>query len=65
MDLAFVVDSSGSICNDEPVETCANWNALRGFIHAIIDDMIIGPNDVRVALIEFESSAWIKWNLTT
>lgn len=65
MDLTFVVDSSGSICRDKRVETCDNWDALRQFIHNIVKDMTIGPNDVRVAMIEFESSAWIKWNLTT
>src|SRR6218665_1200047 len=65
MDLTFVIDSSGSICGDVPdITTCDNWDALRNFTHAIVDDMIIGPNNFMVAMIEFESSAWIRWNLT-
>ncbi len=63
--MTFVVDSSGSICDNKPVNTCASWEAALEFIHNIVDEMIIGSNDVRVAMIVFESSAWIKWNLTT
>lgn len=64
MDLAFVVDSSGSICNDEG-GPCANWDSLLTFIKELVQSMIIGENDVRCAMIEFDSYAWIRWNLTT
>jgi len=65
MDLTFVVDSSGSICNNQPVTTCDNWKSLLDFMHGLVSGMVIGENDVRVALVEFAHSIHTKWDLTT
>ena len=59
MDLAFVVDSSGSICGNKNVKTCENWEALKTFVGTIVDDMILGDKDFRVAMIDYSSEARI------
>jgi len=61
MDLNFVVDSSDSICDDVTnIATCTNWETLRRFVRRIVNDMLTGENDVRVAVVELKSSVWIK-----
>ena len=63
MDLTFVVDSSGSICDDKS-ENRVTTGRLFSLSYMILSkDMIIGVNDVRVALILFDTDAYIKWNL--
>ena len=70
MDLAFVVDGSGSICDADPNfnyavdTTCDNWSFIVQFIHRIVSELTIGPMDTRVALVTFSSRAALQWNLT-
>ena len=52
MDLAFVIDNSGSIRNTEPPGG-NNWQLILNFVKSIIDELIIAPNATRVAVIDF------------
>jgi len=71
MDLAFVVDGSGSICDSDPNfnfsrdSTCQNWNFILQFIGRVCDTLTIGPNATRVAMVMFSSSARLVWGLGT
>jgi hypothetical protein len=56
-DVVFVVDSSGSICNNEAVTTCANWQAMLNFIEMIVSRLTIGPNNIRVGFVRYANKA--------
>jgi len=69
IDLAFLVDESGSICDTDTGPrlsdgSCNNWDNLRRFIVAIIDEptLLIGPNDARVSLVTFANEGLVKFN---
>lgn len=63
MDLTFVVDSSGSIRNDKTnITTCPSWNSLRDFMSTIVEDMVVGEENVQIAVIVFESSVRLQWD---
>lgn len=71
VDLVFVVDSSGSICDNDPsavppppsTTTCNNWNFIRQFMVQIVDELAIGPDDAHIAVVRFSSSATVIFNL--
>jgi len=60
VDLCFVVDSSGSINYKDP----RNWNITLDFIIEVVQDFTIGPTGVQVALVQFSTTAQVRWNLT-
>ena len=53
LDLNFVVDSSGSI----EYAGVGNWQKAKDFIANIIRQLIIGPNNVQVAMVLFSTTA--------
>ncbi len=62
LDLIFVVDDSGSICDNDPsrrrdmngnVFDCNNWSFVKSFIRRIVSSLTVGQNDTRVALVRF------------
>ena len=59
-DLAYVVDSSGSINFKGP----NNWNTTLQFIANVTSQFNIGPNDVQVAFVLFSYDATVEWGLT-
>ncbi len=65
MDLVFVVDGSGSICtnSNRTRNTCVNWELIRTFLRDLVFQLVIGPDDVRVALVLFADQGVIVWNL--
>ena len=70
MDLAFVIDMSGSICDNDPTFnydtdiTCNNWRSIVQFVYQTVANLTIGPLETNVALITFETTAVLRWNLT-
>ncbi len=62
IDLIFVVDGSGSICDSAAKDTtglrgCANWNLVANFIAEFIRQLQISSAGNRVALVTFSSQA--------
>lgn len=60
IDLAFIVDASTSICGET---VCKNWEFNLEFIRNVISDMIIGPDDTRVAITTFADNAVLTFYL--
>ena len=71
LDLVFVVDGSGSICDNDPNFqygtdiTCDNWNFILKFMEDFVNDMDVGLSATRVGLVTFASTATLGWNLKT
>lgn len=69
LDLVFVVDGSGSICDVDPKFeygrdiTCDNWNFILTFMVDFVNDMDIGLTATRVGLVTFASTAVVQWDL--
>ena len=61
MDLAFAVDSSGSVNDANQM----NWNNSLALIVAITRRFIIGVNQTRVGLVRFTDTANVIFNLST
>lgn len=51
-DIAFVIDNSGSI-RDNDVVGGNNWQLIIDFVRSIIDAFTIGPRATRVAVVDF------------
>ena|SRR6218665_3023317 len=70
LDLCFVVDASGSICDSDEGfnyrenETCNNWKYNVDFIRSIADSFDIGLEATRIGLVIFSSQSYVAWNLT-
>lgn len=70
LDLVFVVDGSGSICDNDPDfvygkdVTCNNWKFILQFMVDFVRDMEIGFSATRVGLVTFATQAELEWNLT-
>ena len=67
MDLVFIVDASGSICDvtDKNVKPtgCPNWRFVIQFMKSVVDGMKVGPDDVNVGLVIFATNAAVAWRL--
>lgn len=59
LDLAFLVDSSGSIKYLSP----DNWEIILNFVNNIIDRLSIGPSATQVALVNFATEAFVSIEL--
>jgi len=55
-DIAFVIDNSGSIRDNDPIGG-NNWQLILDFVKSIIDAFTIGPQATRVAVVDF--GQWI------
>lgn len=65
-DIAFLVDSSGSIRDKNPSDgSYDNWQLLLDFIANIVDHLYIGTefSDTRVGLIRFSDTAELEFTL--
>ena len=58
-DIAFVVDSSGSINNRDP----GNWDLIKSFLKSIVDRLHVGEEDTRVSLVRFSNRGKLEFNL--
>jgi hypothetical protein len=66
------VDGSGSICDRDvnvtydatgEVVTCSYWSLLLRFMQNFVQDLDVGVNGTRVALVTFGTMASIEFNL--
>lgn len=67
MDLAFVIDGSGSICDDQPsnpYQPCDNWEFLLNFVNQVTETFKIGPDDTQVTVATFANTVSIPWDFT-
>ena len=75
MDVCFVVDSSGSICDNDPTATkspvfpnpitwCNNWQLIVNFMEQFAERLTIGPSHVVMGMVQFANQASLKWDLT-
>ena len=51
-DIAFVIDNSGSI-RDNDVVGGNNWQLILDFVKSIIDVLTVGPQYTRIAVVDF------------
>ena len=58
VDLIFVLDSSGSV-------GASNFANVRNFVADLVNQLEIGPDNTRVGLINFASSAGVQFSLNT
>ena len=63
VDLIFVLDRSGSICNDESVPGCDNWDMMIYSVEYLIENFRIGPYDTRVGVVAYGSRAHLQIGL--
>lgn len=69
MDLVFVLDGSGSICDSDPNfdygkdVTCDNWEFILRFVADFVADMDIGPSSTRIGLVTFATDASVAWDI--
>lgn len=64
-DVVFLLDSSSTICTQLSGSTCANWNNVLSLVSRIVDKMNIGPNQVQVGLLTFDSTVNSVFKLNT
>ncbi|KAK2161027.1 hypothetical protein LSH36_122g02004 [Paralvinella palmiformis] len=69
IDLAFIVDGSGSICDNDPTRqiidnqvTCNNWRSVVNFISGAVDRLNIGAQDAQIALVTFADKGSVYFN---
>ena len=62
-DFLFIVDGSGSICQDRYVDTCRNWEILKQFIYDTVKHFNIAKDGSRVALVTFGNEAQVEFYL--
>jgi len=60
VDLAYVVDSSGSI----NYKDARNWDITKEFLVNLTREFTIGSSDVQVAFVLFSDVATVEWSLT-
>ena len=63
-DVVFVVDMSGSICNNERVDTCDNWREVKNFVSDMVERM--SPeliNYARFGLVTFGNEGETEFGL--
>jgi len=58
-DIVFVVDSSGSINEQDQ----GNWDRVKNFAKSIVGKLDVGEDRVRVGMVEFGNEAWIQFHL--
>ena len=61
-DLVFVVDNSQSIIQYQE-QGINNWQRVKEFMKSVVSDFVIGPDNVRVAVITFSNSATVSHNI--
>ena len=62
-DLIFVADRSGSICDNEPVRGCDNWDIMLNFMANLIEDLEIGPDATRIGMVVYGNRAYVTVGL--
>ena len=55
IDLVLLVDRSGSIGKDRPHGSAANWLQVKSFLVNLVENLDVGTNATRVALVAFSN----------
>lgn len=64
MDLAFLIDSSGSIKKSNPEdESYDNWSLLKAFVKKVINSMNVGEDTNHIGLATYSDEAKVIFNL--
>jgi hypothetical protein len=71
IDLVFIVDGSGSICDNDPSlrilpddsVTCENWEQVQGFITGVARRLQVGPDGAQMALVTYANAGRVYFNL--
>ena len=66
LDLVFIVDGSGSICENDLSYAngkCDNWISIINFMVGIVDVLGVDSGKTRVALVLFSTEAELRWLL--
>ena len=66
IDLAFLIDSSGSICENDPTFSngrCNNWVLMIDFVYNLVNGLSIGSNRAKVAAVLFSTDAETMFTL--
>ena len=66
LDLVFIVDGSGSICENDPSfrsGSCDNWRFVITFMVNIVETLGIDQGRTRVGLVLFSTDAVVRWTL--
>ena len=56
MDLAFILDSSGSVGS-------YNFQQVKNFVKDVVDFFNIGTSGTHVAVVTYSTSTWLEFNL--
>ena len=69
-DVAFVIDASGSICDDDSTfyenngqSTCQTWELVKEFMRRITDVLPIDYDRTKVGIVQFGNEAEVIWYL--
>ena len=66
VDLVLLVDSSGSIRDDNPADgSYDNWNLMLMFLATLVEALEVGPDHARIGLVRFSDTAESMWYLNT
>lgn len=66
IDLAILVDGSGSICgNCGGCDTCNNYELVKDFVYGIVHELEVGPTAARIAVVLYSNSAKTLFNFNT
>ena len=60
-DIAFVVDSSGSINEHDR----GNWERVKNFAKSVVGKLDVGRDRVRVAMVEFGNEGFVQFYLNS
>ncbi len=72
LDLALIVDSSGSICDNDATRitdqngnpiSCNNWGFVLSFLRLLLNELEIGEDENHIALIRFSSATTLIYGL--
>ncbi len=72
IDLAFIVDASGSICDNDAtavrdqngnVVSCNNWLLVKNLLNQVTRDLVIGERDAHLGLVLFSGRVDLIFDL--
>ncbi|OAF67831.1 Cochlin [Intoshia linei] len=61
MDLAFIIDASGSIRDQNPSDgSFDNWNLMLQFLTKVVDALNVGGDEVRIGVVSFSEEGILE-----
>ena len=66
LDIAFVIDTSGSICENDPTYSngiCDNWRFMLDFVNNVISSLGIETDKTRVGVVTFSTEGEFQFGL--